>query len=98
MGLLDGKVAIITGAGGGIGRSHALLFAKEGAKVVVNDVGGTRSGEGQSHSMADQVVDEIKKAGGQAVAHYESIAEGKGAESLVKTGVAAFGRVDVLVN
>jgi NAD(P)-dependent dehydrogenase (short-subunit alcohol dehydrogenase family) len=97
-GLLENKVALVTGAGGGIGRSHALLFAKEGAKVVINDVGGTRSGEGQSHSMADQVVDEIKKAGGQAVAHYASIADAAGAESLVKAGVDAFGRVDVLVN
>ncbi|GAC1368493.1 MAG: SDR family oxidoreductase [Polyangiales bacterium] len=97
-GLLENKVAIVTGAGGGIGRSHALLFAKEGAKVVVNDVGGTRGGEGASRSMADQVVDEIKKAGGQAVGHYESIADGKGAESLVKTAVDAFGRADVLVN
>lgn len=97
-GLLEGKVAIITGAGGGIGRAEALLFAKEGAKVVVNDVGGTRSGEGASASAADTVVDEIKKAGGQAVAHHESIAEARGAESLIKTAVDAFGRVDVLVN
>ncbi len=97
-GLLENKVVLVTGAGGGIGRSHALRFAKEGAKVVVNDVGGTRTGEGQSHSMADQVVDEIKKAGGKAAAHYDSIADAKGAESLVKTAVDAFGRVDVLVN
>ena len=97
-GLLDGKVAIITGSGGGIGRAEALLFAKEGAKVVVNDVGGTRSGEGASSSMADAVVDEIKKAGGQAVAHHESIADARGAESLIKTAVDAFGRVDTLVN
>jgi NAD(P)-dependent dehydrogenase (short-subunit alcohol dehydrogenase family) len=97
-GLLEGKVTIITGAGGGIGRAEALLFAKEGAKVVVNDVGGTRSGEGASSSMADAVVDEIKKAGGQAVAHHESIADARGAESLIKTAVDAFGRVDALVN
>jgi len=97
-GLLDGKVAIITGAGGGIGRAEALLFAKEGAKVVVNDVGGTRSGEGASSSMADAVVDEIKKAGGRAVSHHESIADARGAESLITTAVDAFGRVDILVN
>jgi len=97
-GLLEGKVAIITGAGGGIGRAEALLFAKEGAKVVVNDVGGTRSGDGASSSMADAVVDEIKKAGGQAISHHESIADAHGAESLIKTAVDAFGRVDALVN
>lgn len=98
MGLLEGKIAIVTGAGGGIGRAEALLFAREGAKVVVNDVGGTRSGEGASASLADQVVDEIKKGGGQAVSHHESIAEPRGAESLVKAALDAFGRVDVLVN
>jgi NAD(P)-dependent dehydrogenase (short-subunit alcohol dehydrogenase family) len=97
-GLLEGKIAIVTGAGGGIGRAEALLFAREGAKIVVNDVGGTRSGEGTSSSMADQVVDEIKKAGGQAVAHHKSIAELEGADSLVKTALDAFGRVDILVN
>ncbi len=97
-GLLDGKVAIVTGAGGGIGRAEALLFAKEGAKVVVNDVGGTRAGEGGSSSMADAVVDEITKAGGKAVAHHDSIATAAGAESLIAKAVEAFGRVDVLVN
>jgi NAD(P)-dependent dehydrogenase (short-subunit alcohol dehydrogenase family) len=97
-GLLDGKIAVITGAGGGIGRAEALLFAREGAKIVVNDVGGTRSGEGASSSMAEAVVDEIKKAGGQAVAHHESIAVAGGAESLIKTALDAFGRVDILVN
>ena len=74
MGLLDGKVAIITGAGGGLGRCHALLLAKEGAAVVVNDLGGSRDGKGGSSSMADQVVNEIKAAGGQAVANYDSVA------------------------
>ena len=97
-GLLTDKVAIITGAGGGIGRAHALLFAKEGAKVVVNDLGGARTGEGQSTSMADAVVAEIKKAGGQAVANYDSVSTAQGADGLVKAAVAAFGRVDVIVN
>ncbi len=97
-GLLEGKVAIITGAGNGIGRAEALLFAKEGAKIVVNDVGGTRAGEGSSASAADVVVDEIKKAGGDAVAHHESIATRAGAESLIKAAVDAFGRADILVN
>ncbi len=97
-GLLENKVVIITGAGGGIGRAEALLSAREGAKVVVNDVGGNRSGDGQSTSMADDVVAEVKKAGGQAVAHHESIATVVGADTLIKTAVAAFGRVDVLIN
>ncbi|HYF00757.1 MAG TPA: SDR family NAD(P)-dependent oxidoreductase, partial [Planctomycetota bacterium] len=99
MKLLDGKVAVITGAGGGLGRSHALAFAAQGAKVVVNDPGVSRDGSGQaSGRMADTVVEEIRKAGGQAVGHYESIATTAGAESLIKTAVEAFGRVDILVN
>jgi NAD(P)-dependent dehydrogenase (short-subunit alcohol dehydrogenase family) len=98
MGLLDGKVAVITGAGGGIGRAEALLFAKEGAKVVVNDLGGLRDGTGESKSLADQVVREIEAAGGSAVANYDSVATAAGAESIVKTAVANFGRLDVLVN
>jgi len=69
MGLLDGKVAIITGAGGGLGRAYALLFASEGCKVVVNDLGGSRDGTGGDSSMADQVVGEVKEAGGEAVAN-----------------------------
>ncbi len=87
MGLLDGKVAIITGAGGGLGRSHALLFAKEGAKLVVNDLDG-----------AENVAREILAAGGQAKSHEKSIATAEGAESLVRTAVDAFGKVDVLVS
>jgi len=98
MGLLEGKVAIITGAGGGIGRAEALLFAKEGAKVVVNDVGGTRDGSGASQSMADAVVREIEALGGKAVANYDSVATVEGAEAIVKTAVDAFGRLDILVN
>ena len=98
MGLLDGKVAIITGAGGGLGRAHALLFAKEGAAVVVNDLGGARDGAGGGHSMADQVVKEIQAAGGQAVANYDSVATVQGGENICKTAIDAFGKVDILVN
>ena len=98
MGLLDGKVAVITGAGGGIGRCHALAFAKEGAKVVVNDLGGARDGSGQSSSMAQQVVDEIKKAGGQAVADFNSVSSFEGAKAIIKTAVDTFGAIDILVN
>ncbi len=98
MGLLDGKVAIITGAGGGLGRCHALLLAKEGAAIVVNDLGGSRDGQGGSSSMADQVVNEIKAAGGQAVANYDSVATVKGGENIAKSAIDAFGKVDILVN
>lgn len=98
MGILDGKVAIVTGAGGGIGRAEALLFAKEGASVVVNDLGGARDGAGASTSAADQVAAEIRAAGGKAIASYDSVATSEGASAIVKTAVDAFGRVDVLVN
>lgn len=98
MGLLDGKVAIITGSGGGIGRAEALLFAKEGAKVVVNDLGGSRDGTGTSHNMADAVVAEIEAAGGRAIANYDSVTTPEGAAAIVKSAVDAFGRLDVLVN
>ena len=98
MGLLDGKVAIITGAGGGLGRCHALLLAKEGAAIVVNDLGGSRDGKGGDASMADQVVKEIKAAGGQAVANYDSVATVKGGEGICKTALDAFGKIDILVN
>ncbi len=99
MGLLDGKVAIITGAGNGIGRSHALLFAKEGATVVANDVGGARDGSGDRDvRAADAVVREIEDGGGRAAASYDSVATREGAEALVKLAVETFGRVDILVN
>jgi len=98
MGLLDGKVAIITGAGGGIGRAHALLFAKEGAKVVVNDLGGDRAGGGKGAEMADKVVEEIKAAGGDAVANYDSVATREGADGMVWSALSKFGKVDILVN
>ncbi|HKA89561.1 MAG TPA: SDR family NAD(P)-dependent oxidoreductase [Haliangiales bacterium] len=98
MGLLDGKVAAITGAGGGIGRAHALLFAREGAKVVVNDLGGARDGTGSGHTMAEKVVEEIKAAGGQAVPSYDDVSERAGADNIVKTALDAFGQLDILVN
>lgn len=98
MGLLDGKVAIVTGAGGGLGRAHALLLAKEGASVVVNDLGGDRHGSGAGTSMADGVVDEIKAAGGKAVAHYGSVTDNDAAQEMVKTAVNSFGRLDILIN
>ncbi|WP_214104748.1 SDR family NAD(P)-dependent oxidoreductase [Acrocarpospora catenulata] len=94
----DGETVIITGAGRGIGREHALLFAARGANVVVNDVGVTSSGEGEDLSVASLVVDEILAAGGSAVTDRHSVAETEGAEALVQTALDAFGRVDVLVN
>lgn len=98
MGLLDGKVAIVTGAGGGIGRGEALALAKEGAKVVVNDLGGARDGSGGSNAMADVVVDEIKKAGGEAAANYDSVSTQKGGQAIVQTALDSFGKLDIVVN
>ena len=98
MGLLDGKVAIITGAGGGLGREHALLLAREGASIVVNDLGGDRAGGGKGTSMADRVVDEIVAAGGEAVANYESVATVEGGRSILQTALDAFGKADILIN
>jgi NAD(P)-dependent dehydrogenase (short-subunit alcohol dehydrogenase family) len=98
MGLLDGKVAVITGAGGGIGRAYAHLFAKEGAKVVVNDLGGARDGTGKGNTMAEKVVEEIKAAGGQAVPNYDDVSERAGADNIVKTALDAFGQLDIFVN
>jgi NAD(P)-dependent dehydrogenase (short-subunit alcohol dehydrogenase family) len=98
MGLLEGKVAIVTGSGGGIGRAHALLLADEGAKVVVNDVGGTRDGTGTDASAANQVSEEIKKRGGVAVPNPDSVATAEGAARVVKSALDAFGRVDILIN
>jgi NAD(P)-dependent dehydrogenase (short-subunit alcohol dehydrogenase family) len=98
VGLFDGKVAIVTGAGRGIGRSHALLLASEGAAIVVNDLGGSSGGEGNDATPAQQVVDEITTKGGRAVANYDSVSSWTGAESLIQQAVDAFGRLDVLVN
>ncbi len=97
MGMLDGKVAIVTGAGGGLGRAHALLLAQEGASVVVNDLGGSRDGTGAGSSMADSVVDEIKAAGGTAVADYGSVTSREDAEAMVKTALDNFGKLDILI-
>jgi len=98
MGLLDGKVVVITGAGGGLGREHALAMAKEGGKIVVNDLGGARDGTGAGTAMADGVVEEIKAAGGEAVANYDNVATIEGANRIVQTAVDAFGQLDVCVN
>jgi NAD(P)-dependent dehydrogenase (short-subunit alcohol dehydrogenase family)/putative sterol carrier protein len=95
----DDKVAIVTGAGAGLGRTYALELAKRGARVVVNDLGGARDGAGQgSSSPADQVVDEIRSTGGQAVANYDNVATVKGGENIVKTALDTYGTVDILIN
>jgi len=98
MGICEGRVAVVTGAGRGIGREHALLLAEQGAKIVVNDLGGTADGTGADAGPAQQVVEEIKALGGEAVAHTEDISSFKGAETLIGTAVDAFGRLDVLIN
>jgi NAD(P)-dependent dehydrogenase (short-subunit alcohol dehydrogenase family) len=98
MGVLDGRVAVITGAGRGIGREHALLFASEGANVVVNDLGGANDGTGADAGPAHEVVAEITGAGGSAVANTDNVAEWEGAERLVAQAVDEFGRLDVVVN
>lgn len=97
-GLLNGKVAVITGAGNGLGRAHALGMAAQGAKVVVNDVGTSAFGEGTSGGPADLVVNTIKKNGGEAVAVYDSVATEEGAKNIIKTAVSKFGKIDILVN
>jgi NAD(P)-dependent dehydrogenase (short-subunit alcohol dehydrogenase family) len=96
--ILKDKVAVVTGAARGIGREIALLLAREGAKVVVNDYGGTAAGGGATAVPADEVVGEIKTAGGQAVASYDSVATMAGGKNIVETAVRAFGRVDIVVN
>ncbi|HEX3461449.1 MAG TPA: SDR family oxidoreductase [Acidimicrobiales bacterium] len=98
MGALEGRVAIITGAGRGIGREHARLFAAEGAKVVVNDLGGAPDGSGVDTSSAQLVVDEITSAGGQAVANSDDITDWEGGKRLIQTAVDTFGNLHILVN
>ena len=96
--LCDGRVVIVTGAGRGIGREHALMLAAHGAKVVVNDLGGSRDGTGGSVGPAEEVVAEIRKAGGQAVANGDNVAEFAGAERMVQQALDAFGRLDVVLS
>jgi NAD(P)-dependent dehydrogenase (short-subunit alcohol dehydrogenase family) len=93
----DGKVVIVTGAGGGLGRQHALEFARRGAKVVINDLGASLDGSGGSSEAADKVVEEIKAAGGEAIADGGSVADDAGAENLVKRAMDAYGRIDVMI-
>ncbi|HBO94752.1 MAG TPA: serine/threonine protein kinase, partial [Gammaproteobacteria bacterium] len=91
----DERVVLVTGAGNGLGKSHALEFARRGAKVVVNDLGGSAFGDGASKNAADQVVDEIVAAGGEAVANYDSVTDG---EKIVQSALDNFGRIDVVIN
>ena len=94
----DGKVAVITGAGGGLGRQHALLLASRGALVVVNDLGGSVDGTGANASAAQKVVDEIVAAGGEAVANHDSVSTPEGGEAIIQTAIDAYGRVDIVIN
>src|SRR4051794_15523865 len=91
----DNRVVIITGAGSGLGKAYAIEFGRRGAKVVANDLGVSRSGEGESHRVADIVVQEIQKLGGTAVANYDSVEHG---DRIVKTAIDAFGKIDIVIN
>ena len=95
---LEGKVAIVTGAGRGIGREHALALAREGSKVVVNDLGGSLDGQGQDATPAQSVVNEIVAAGGEAVASYDDVSDFVAAEHMVNRALERYGRLDILVN
>lgn len=94
----DEKVAVITGAGGGLGKAYALLLASRGAKVVVNDLGGTFDGSGSDSTPAQQVVDEIKASGGEAAANYDSVAEYESAQKIINTALDTYGKIDILIN
>jgi NAD(P)-dependent dehydrogenase (short-subunit alcohol dehydrogenase family) len=94
----DGRVAVITGAGGGLGRTYALELARRGAQVVVNDLGGSADGTGRGSSMADAVVKEIEEAGGKAVANYDSVATPEGGEAIIQAAIENFGKVDIVIN
>ncbi len=98
MASLDGRVAIITGAGRGIGREHALFFANEGARIVVNDLGGANDGEGSDQTPAEEVAAEIRAQGGQAIANADNVADWEGAQHLVNAAIGEFGDLDILVN
>jgi NAD(P)-dependent dehydrogenase (short-subunit alcohol dehydrogenase family) len=98
MALLDGKVAIVTGAGRGIGREEALLLAKQGAKVVVNDLGGHFDGTGQSRSPAEDVIKEIRSFGGEAVANFESVSDFKSSKRIIECALDNFGKLNIVVN
>ena len=97
MGMLDGKVALVTGAGGGLGETHALLLAKEGASVIINDLGGARDGSGGSSAMADQVVEKIRSSGGTAVADYGNVTNEDDVKAMVDLAVKEFGKLDFLI-
>src|SRR2546427_10134797 len=98
MGILDGKVAIVTGAGHGVGGGEALELARQGAKVVVNDLGGSVTGEGADKRPAEEVADVIRSGGGEAVPNYDDVADFNGAKNIVDQAIDAFGRLDVVVN
>jgi NAD(P)-dependent dehydrogenase (short-subunit alcohol dehydrogenase family) len=94
----DGRVAVITGAGGGLGRTYALEIGRRGGKVVVNDLGGRADGTGAGHSMADTVVKEITEAGGEAVANYDSVSTPEGGQAIIQAAIDRFGKIDVVIN
>ena len=96
--LLKGRVAVVTGAARGVGREIAILMARHGAKVVVNDYGGSEAGLGSDRKPADEVVDEIRRAGGEAAVNYDSVASMAGGQAIIKTALDAFKRVDIVVN